>query len=110
MVVRTIGHPRRNIVTCLGVLLALSGFALVGAVPARATIFERGTFSFAESVEEDLCGIAARRDSVAAGKFRNRTGKGDLDQAFFGRDRVSSSLTRSPTSPLARTLRSPATS
>ena len=54
------------------------------AVPAQATIFERGTFSFQESVDEDLCGIAVRRDTTVSGKFRTRTGKGDLDQAFFG--------------------------
>ena len=85
MVVRMIGHPRRNVVAWLALLLALGGLALAGAVPAQATIFERGTFSFEESVEEDLCGIAVRHDDVATGKFRNRTGKGDLDQAFFGK-------------------------
>ena len=57
---------------------------LVGAVPAHATVFNKGHFTFEESVEEDLCGIAVRRDTVAGGHFRNRTGKGDLDQAFFG--------------------------
>jgi hypothetical protein len=57
---------------------------LVGAVPAQATVYESDDFTFDESVEEDLCGIEVRRDSVASGHFRNRTGKGELDQAFFG--------------------------
>jgi hypothetical protein len=56
---------------------------MAGAVPAQATVFESGRFAFEESVEEDLCGIAVRRDRVASGHFRDRTGKGDLDQAFF---------------------------
>ncbi|HZH24151.1 MAG TPA: hypothetical protein VEY49_04555, partial [Solirubrobacteraceae bacterium] len=66
---------------------------MAGAVPAQATIFERGSFSFEESVEEDLCGIAVRRDSTANVKFRIRTGKGRVDQAFFGMDRYSYSNT-----------------
>jgi hypothetical protein len=35
-----------------------------------------------------LCGIEVRRDTTASGHFRNRTGKGDLDQAFFGQSSV----------------------
>ena len=58
-----------------------------GAVPAQATIFERGEFSFQDSQEEDLCGIEVRVDSAFSTKFSARTGKGDLDQAFFGMDR-----------------------
>lgn len=57
---------------------------MVGAVPAHATVFDKARFSFEESVKEDLCGIDARRDTTASGHFRNRTGKGDFDQAFFG--------------------------
>ena len=60
---------------------------MVGAVPAQATIFERGEFSFEDSHEEDLCGIELRVDNAFSTKFRVRTGKGDLDQAFFGMDR-----------------------
>jgi hypothetical protein len=61
---------------------------MAGAVPAHATVFAKGHFTFEESVEEDLCGIAVRRDSTASGHFRTRTGKGDLDQAFFGQSSV----------------------
>jgi hypothetical protein len=57
---------------------------MAGAVPAQATIFEKGHFSFQDSFEEDLCGIAVRHDVDVSGHFRTRTGKGDLDQAFFG--------------------------
>ena len=60
---------------------------LVGAVPAQATIFERGEISFEDSHEEDLCGIAMRVDNAFSTKFSARTGKGKLDQAFFGMDR-----------------------
>src|SRR5262245_43526918 len=31
-----------------------------------------------------MCGIEVRIDSIGRGHFRNRTGKGELDQAFFG--------------------------
>ena len=72
---------RRHLATA-GALAML--VVLASAAPAQSTIFERGTFSFEESVEEDLCGIAVRIDSVGSGHFRNRTGKGELDQAFFG--------------------------
>ena len=44
----------------------------------------RGSFSFQDSFEHDLCGIAVRQDFDISGHFRDRTGKGDLDQAFFG--------------------------
>jgi hypothetical protein len=57
---------------------------MAGAAPAHATVHSKGHFSFEESGEEDLCGIEVRIDSVGSGHFRNRTGKGELDQAFFG--------------------------
>jgi hypothetical protein len=72
----------RRCAAAVGTLAML--VVMAGAVPAQATIFDRGEFSFEESVEEDLCGLAVRIDSVTSGKFRNRTGKGELDQAFFG--------------------------
>ena len=61
---------------------------MAGAVPAHATVFDSGHFTFEESVNEGLCGIAVHRDTVASGEFRTRTGKGDLDQAFFGQSSV----------------------
>jgi hypothetical protein len=36
-------------------------------------------FSFGESGEKDLCGIAVHIDSIGSEHFRNRTGKGELD-------------------------------
>ena len=74
----------RRCVAIAGTLAVLG--VMAGAVPAQATIFDRGTFSFEESVEEDLCGIEVRRDSTGSTKFVTRTGKGKLDQAFFGRE------------------------
>ena len=59
--------------------------AVAGAVaPAQATVFEQGRFTFEESNTEDLCGIEVRHDFVISAHFRTRTGKRDLDQAFFG--------------------------
>ena len=58
------------------------------AVPAQATVFDKGHFTFEESEQEDVCGIAVRHDFAISGHFRNRTGKGDLDQAFFGQSTV----------------------
>jgi len=72
----------RRYVSTAGALAIL--VVMAGAVPAQATVFDKGHFSFEESVVEDLCGIDVRRDSAGSGHFRNRTGKGDLDQAFFG--------------------------
>ena len=66
---------------------------MAGAVPAQATIFEKGHFSFQDSFEDVLCGIAVRHDITASGHFRTRTGKGDLDQAFFGQSAVKSTNT-----------------
>jgi hypothetical protein len=62
--------------------------ATADAAPAHATIFNKDHFTFQDSDEEDLCGIAVRHDITASGRFRNRTGKGDLDQAFFGQSTV----------------------
>ena len=57
---------------------------MVAAAPAQATVFESGHFAFEESNTEDLCGVAVRHDFAISGHFRTRTGKGELDQAFFG--------------------------
>jgi len=67
----------------LAAVLALL-VVMVGAAPAPATVFNKDHFTFQDSFEEDLCGIAVRHDIDVSGHFRNRTGKGDLDQAFFG--------------------------
>jgi hypothetical protein len=70
---------------CLAASTALALMvALVGAGSAHATVFNKDHFTFEFSVEEDLCGIDIRFDSVGSGHFRNRTGKGEVDQAFFG--------------------------
>jgi len=72
---------RRHV--ALPAVLALM-VVILGVVPAHATVFNKDHFTFEDSVQEDLCGIAVRIDSAGSGHFRNRTGKGDLDQAFFG--------------------------
>ncbi len=65
-----------------GVLTLL--VAAAGAVPAQAAVFDKGNFRFEDSQTEDICGLEVRHDFVVSGHFRSRTGKGDLDQAFFG--------------------------
>jgi hypothetical protein len=65
-------------------VLAMTVVMVAAVVPAQATVFESGHFSFEESQTEDLCGIAVRHDFAISGHFRTRTGKGELDQAFFG--------------------------
>ena len=55
-----------------------------GAVPAQAAVFDKGNFTFEDSFTEDMCGLEVRHDFTVRGHFRSRTGKGDLDQAFFG--------------------------
>jgi hypothetical protein len=60
------------------------GLAAGWAAPAQATIYDHEKLSFSESAEEELCGLAVRRDSTAKGTIRVRTGKGRFDQAFFG--------------------------
>jgi hypothetical protein len=62
--------------------------AMGAAVPAQATVFDKGAFTFSESHVEDVCGIEVRHDFAVSGHFRDRTGKGDLDQAFFGQSSV----------------------
>jgi hypothetical protein len=59
-------------------------FVAAAAAPANATVFEKGPFAFEDSSIEDICGLEVRHDFAVSGHFRNRTGKGDLDQAFFG--------------------------
>lgn len=58
---------------------------MAAAAPAQATVFDQGYFTFEESNTEDLCGLEVRHDFAINGHFRTRTGKRDLDQAFFGK-------------------------
>jgi len=76
----------RRIVATAGTFAVMVVMAL--AAPAQATVFDSGPISFQDSFEEDLCGIAVRHDVIVSGHFRTRTGKGDLDQAFFGQGTV----------------------
>lgn len=70
---------------CAATAGAMTALFVTGwAVPAQATLYEHEKFTDSESVEEDLCGIAVRRDSTVKANLRIRTGKGALDQAFFG--------------------------
>jgi hypothetical protein len=58
--------------------------AAAGAAPAQAAVFDQDRFTFEDSETEDICGLTVRHDFVVSGHFRTRTGKGELDQAFFG--------------------------
>jgi hypothetical protein len=64
--------------------VALTVMAAAAAAPAQAAVLSKGPFTFEESTTEDICGLEVRYDFAVSGHFRNRTGKGDLDQAFFG--------------------------
>jgi hypothetical protein len=66
------------------VLPAVLTMMAAAAVPAQAAVFDKGNFTFEDSTTEELCGLDVRHDFVVRGHFRSRTGKGDLDQAFFG--------------------------
>jgi hypothetical protein len=57
--------------------------AVAGHGPAHAQVFDKGHFAFEVSGEEEVCGIAALTSTAAAGHFRDRIGKHELDQAFF---------------------------
>jgi hypothetical protein len=58
--------------------------AAAGAMPAQAAVFDKDRFTFEDSQTEEICGLEVRHDFVVSGHFRTRTGKQDLDQAFFG--------------------------
>lgn len=66
------------------VTFAIAALA-AGAGPARATVVDKSQFTFQESTDEDLCGIAVRHDFAISGTQRIRAGKHKLDQAFFGK-------------------------
>jgi hypothetical protein len=74
---------RAALAAALAGLLALAA-AMVLAAPAQATLFERFNFTFAESFEEDVCGIDVRIDTTVRGVIVARVGKHELDQAFLG--------------------------
>src|SRR5215211_4673733 len=58
--------------------------ALAAATPAHATLYERFSFTFEDSVEEDVCGIDARIDTVGRGMNVIRYVNDGLGQAFVG--------------------------
>ena len=66
------------------VLPAVLTMMAAGAVPAQAAVFDKGPYTFEDSSVADMCGLEVRHDFTVRGHFRTRTGKGDLDQAFFG--------------------------
>ena len=70
--------------TAAGLVL---GVLALCAVPAGATIYERGTYS--EDFEETFvdCGITIHEVGHVDGRYRLREGKGKTAGAFFGHDR-----------------------
>lgn len=65
-------------------LAAACGSIALAAAPAQATIYERFNFTFEGSVEEDVCGIDARIDTVVRGTNVIRYVNDGLGQAFVG--------------------------
>jgi hypothetical protein len=73
---------------------ALAGaFALTPASAAHATVVDRFSFTFEDSVEEDVCGIDARIDSVGRGAGLVRSLNDGRDQAFVGHSTIKASDT-----------------
>jgi hypothetical protein len=58
--------------------------AIASAASAHATLFDRAHFTFADSVQEDLCGIDARIDTDLRGSVVLRYVNDGRDQAFVG--------------------------
>src|SRR5215216_408649 len=65
-------------------LAAACGSIALAAAPAQATLYERFSFTFEDSVEEDVCGIDARIDTVGRGMNVIRYLNDGLGQAFVG--------------------------
>jgi hypothetical protein len=62
--------------------------AAASAVPAQADIYEHGRESGTETELFEECGKQLRSDVVFSAKSITRTGKHDLDTAFFGHFQV----------------------
>lgn len=65
-------------------LAAACGSIALAAAPAQATLYERFSFTFEDSVEEDVCGIDVRIDTVGRGSNVIRYVNDGLGQAFVG--------------------------
>jgi hypothetical protein len=66
----------------VAVALAAMG-CLAFASPVAATIYERGHFADSGEFSYDDCGFVVNGTFEVRGVFVTRTGKGDLDTAFF---------------------------
>jgi hypothetical protein len=77
-----VGLRRRvgRLVVPLALALTLLG---LGAIPAGATIFEKGRFTDDISFAYDDCGFPVAVEGQASGQFRIREGKGKTAGAFF---------------------------
>ena len=66
---------------------------IASAPPAHATLFDRAHFTFADSVQEDVCGIDARIDTDLRGSLVLRYFNDGRDQAFVGHITINGSET-----------------
>ena len=70
--------------TLLGLMLATTVAALAVAPAAQGAIFDRIRFvDFPYAFEAEICGIAVQIEGTVSGHSTVRTGKGELDTAFF---------------------------
>jgi hypothetical protein len=70
--------------TLLGLLLASAVATLAVAPAAQGAIFDRIRFvDFPYAFEEQICGIDVRIEGTVSGHSNLRTGRGQLDTAFF---------------------------
>ena len=74
-------------------LAAACGSIALAAAPAQATLYAHFSTTFEDSVEEDVCGIDARIDTVVRGTNVIRYVNDGLGQAFVGHGTVKASDT-----------------
>jgi hypothetical protein len=72
------------------VAVAAAAVALLGAVPAGATVVEQGRYTDEPyEFSYDDCGFDVAVEGSSSGQFRIRQGKGKTDSAFFLHDNFS---------------------
>ena len=66
-------------------VLGVAATMILSGTPARATVVDRGSFEFSETVPDPFCGLNLVRATTATGSFRIRLDKASDGQAFLQR-------------------------
>ena len=69
--------------------VAMTAALLLGAIPAHATVVDRGHFSDPISFTYDDCGFDVSVEGAVSGHYRVRAGTGSRESAFFLLERFS---------------------